>query len=114
VLLATAHDPVVGTLGELAERLWSQTRHQGEPEMDGIGIRPGETTSEVLIGPGEEMGHERHQGIAEIVGEIPTAAPAWVLERLPARGPREDARGVWMEAMRRPGLIAPHITTSTQ
>jgi hypothetical protein len=32
-----------------------------------------------------------------------------VLERLPARAPREDVRAVWMEAMRRPGLIAPHV-----
>jgi len=74
-----------------------------------IGIRPGETTSEVLIGPGEDVAEERYQGICEIVGEIPIAAPAWVLERLPARGPREDARSVWMEAMRRPGLIAPRV-----
>jgi hypothetical protein len=74
-----------------------------------IGIRPGETTSEVLIGPGEELGEERHQGIAEIAGDIPIAGPAWVLERLPAHGPREGARAVWMEAMRRPGLIAPHV-----
>lgn len=113
VLLATAHDPVVLTVGELAKRIWTLAGNAGEPDLDVIGIRPGETTSEVLIGPGEEVGHERHQGIAEIVGEIPTAAPAWVLERLPARGPREDARAVWMEAMRRPGLIAPHIREST-
>jgi FlaA1/EpsC-like NDP-sugar epimerase len=97
------------TVGELAKRIWSLSGNEGEPDLDVIGIRPGETTSEVLIGPGEELGEERHQGIAEIVGEIPTAAPAWVLERLPASGPREDARAVWMEAMRRPGLIAPRI-----
>jgi nucleoside-diphosphate-sugar epimerase/sugar phosphate isomerase/epimerase len=109
VLLATAHDPVVLTVGELAKRIWQLSGNEGEPDLDVIGIRPGETTSEVLIGPGEEIGEERHQGIAEIAGEIPTAAPAWVLERLPARGPREDARAVWMEAMRRPGLIAPHV-----
>jgi len=109
VLLATAHDPVVLTVGELAKRIWTLTGNAGEPDMEIIGMRAGETTSEVLVGPGEEMGHERHQGIAEIVGEIPTAAPAWVLERLPERGPREEARAVWMEAMRRPGLIAPHV-----
>jgi len=109
VLLAGAHDPVVLTVGDLATRIWRLTGHEGEPELDVIGIRPGETTSEVLIGPGEELGPERQQGIAAIEGEIPTAAPAWVLERLPARGPREDARAVWMEAMRRPGLIAPGV-----
>jgi len=67
----------------------------------------------VLVGPGEELGEERHQGIAEIVGEIPTAAPAWVLERLPDRGPREDARAVWMDAMSRPGLIAPQMRSAS-
>jgi len=111
VLLATASDPVVLTVGELAKRIWALAGNEGEPDMDVIGIRPGETTSEVLIGPAEELGGERHQGIAEIVGEIPIAAPAWVLERLPAGGPREDARAVWMAAMRRPGLIAPRIET---
>ena len=54
VLLATAHDPVVLTVGELAKRIWTLAGNDGEPEMDVIGIRPGETTSEVLIGPGEE------------------------------------------------------------
>ena len=111
-LLATAHDPVVLTVGELAKRIWTLAGNDGEPDMDVIGIRPGETTSEVLIGPGEEVGEERHQGICEIVGEIPIAAPAWVLERLPARGAREDARAVWMEAMRRPGLIAPRVRSA--
>ena len=114
VPLATASDPVVLTVGELAKRIWTLAGNEGEPDMDVIGIRPGETTSEVLIGPGEDVGEERHQGICEIVGEIPTAAPAWVLERLPARGPREEARAVWMEAMRRPGLIAPHVRDASR
>jgi nucleoside-diphosphate-sugar epimerase/sugar phosphate isomerase/epimerase len=110
VLLSTAHDPVVLTVGELAKRTWTLAGRKGEPELDLIGIRPGETTSEVLIGPGEELGKERYQGIAEIRGEIPAAAPAWVLERLPERGTRDEARAVWMEAMRRPGLIAPTLS----
>ena len=52
--------------------------------------------------------------IAEIVGEIPTAAPAWVVERLPADGSRESERSVWMEAMRRPGLIAPAVQAQAE
>jgi nucleoside-diphosphate-sugar epimerase/sugar phosphate isomerase/epimerase len=112
VLLAGAHDPALLTVGELARRIWRLTGGEGEPELDVVGIRPGETTSEVLIGPGEELGDERHQGIAPITGEIPTAAPAWVVERLPARGPRDEARAVWMEAMRRPGLIAPQVKSA--
>jgi nucleoside-diphosphate-sugar epimerase len=95
------------TVGELAERIWREAGREGAPELDLIGIRRGETVSEVLVGPGEELGEERHQGIAPIGGEIPTAAPAWVMERLQKRGSREDARSVWLEAMRRPGLLAP-------
>jgi hypothetical protein len=30
-----------------------------------------------------------------------------VAERLPERGSREQARAVWLEAMQRPGLLAP-------
>jgi FlaA1/EpsC-like NDP-sugar epimerase len=108
VLLATPADPVTLTVGELAERIWSEAGHRGAPAIDVVGIRPGETLSEVLVGPGEDLGAERHQGIAPIVGEIPGAGPAWVLERLPKAGAaREDARAVWLEAMRRPGLLAP-------
>jgi hypothetical protein len=65
--------------------------------------------SEVLVGPAETLGDERYQGIAPILGEVPTAAPAWVLERLPERATREEARAVWLEALSRPGLLAPAI-----
>jgi FlaA1/EpsC-like NDP-sugar epimerase len=106
VLLASPSAPVTLTVGELAERIWRVAGRDGSPWLDVVGIRPGETLSEVLTGPGEELGAERHQGIAPILGEIPTSGPAWVLERLPKRGTREDARAVWLEAMRRPGLLA--------
>ena len=106
-LLAGPADPVSLTVGELAERTWRQAGREGAPALELVGIRPGETLSEVLTGPGEELAEERHQGIAAIRGEIPTAGPAWVLERLPRHGSREDARAVWLEAMRRPGLLAP-------
>ena len=107
VLLAGPSDPVTLTVGELAERIWTHAGNPGSPSLDLVGIRPGETVSEVLTAPGEELAAERHQGAAAIVGEIPTAGPAWVLERLPKRGTRDDARIVWLEAMRRPGLLAP-------
>ena len=106
-LLAGPADPVKLTVGELAERIWRLAGHSGEPDIDLMGIRRGETLSEVLTGPGEELGAEVHQGIAAVEGEIPTAGPAWVAERLPHRGSREEARPVWLEAMRRPGLLAP-------
>ncbi|MBD0348482.1 MAG: polysaccharide biosynthesis protein, partial [Thermoleophilia bacterium] len=106
-LLATADDPAMFTVGELAKRIWREAEGPGEPEFDVVGIRPGETMSEVLTGPAERLGDARFPGIATIVGELPTAAPAWVAERLPARGTREEVRDVWLEAIRRPGLLAP-------
>jgi nucleoside-diphosphate-sugar epimerase/sugar phosphate isomerase/epimerase len=106
VRLATASDPTVLTVGELAGRIWSEAGREGSPAIDLLGIRRGETLSEVLIAPGEELGAERHQGIAEIEGEPSIAGAAWVAERLGADATREDARSVWLEAMRRPGLVA--------
>ena len=66
--------------------------------------------SEVLTGPGEQLGPERLQGIAAIAGGAPAAGPAWVAERLEAGMSREASRAVWLEAMRRPGLLVPQLT----
>src|SRR5512132_2079676 len=107
VPLCSPHDPVMLTVGELAERIWRLAGPGGETEIELLGIRRGETLSEVLTGPGETLGEERHQGICAIEGEIQTAAAAWVIERLPGRGSREEARAIWLEAMQRPGLLAP-------
>jgi nucleoside-diphosphate-sugar epimerase len=106
-VLAGPADPVTLTVGDLAERIWRTAGREGGAQTDVIGLRPGETLSEVLVGPGEELGAERFQGIAPIAGDVPSAGPAWVLERLPERGSREEARSVWLEAMRRPGLLVP-------
>jgi nucleoside-diphosphate-sugar epimerase/sugar phosphate isomerase/epimerase len=105
VRLATCADATTFTVGELATRIWQAAGREGEPDVDVVGIRPGETLSEVLVGAGEELGGTRLQGIAPILGEIPTAGPAWVIERLPERGSREEARAVWLEVIRRPGLL---------
>jgi nucleoside-diphosphate-sugar epimerase len=107
VPLCTAADAVTLTVGELAERIWSLAGPGGEIEIDVLGIRRGETLTEVLTGPSESLGDERYQGICKIEGEIPTAGAAWVVERLPENGTREDAREIWLEAMQRPGLLAP-------
>src|SRR3954468_9918483 len=107
VPLCTASGAVTLTVGELAERVWQLVGPGGETEIELLGIRRGETLTEVLTGPGEQLGEERHQGICAIEGEIPTAGPAWVIERLPAKGTREEAREIWLEAMQRPGLLAP-------
>jgi nucleoside-diphosphate-sugar epimerase len=106
VRLATASEPTVLTVGELAGRIWREAGREGSPEIDLLGIRRGETLNEVLIAPGEELGAERHQGIAAIEGEASVAGAAWVAERLSAHATREEARGVWLEAMRRPSLVA--------
>jgi nucleoside-diphosphate-sugar epimerase len=107
VPLCSPHDPEMLTVGKLAERIWRLAGPGGETEIELLGIRRGETLSEVLTGPGESLGEERHQGICAIDGEIPAAGAAWVIERLPARGSREEARAIWLEAMQRPGLLAP-------
>ena len=87
-------DPVVLTVGELAKRIWTLAGNEGEPDMDVIGIRPGETTSEVLIGPGEELGDERHQGIARDRRRDPDrgARPGCSSDSLRAAAARRRAR----------------------
>jgi nucleoside-diphosphate-sugar epimerase/sugar phosphate isomerase/epimerase len=106
-LLATAADPATLTVGELAERIWRAAGRSGSPAVEVVGIRPGEVMAEVLVGPGETLAAELYQGVAAIEGEIPTAAPAWVLEHLPENGSREETRAAWLEALSRPGLLAP-------
>jgi FlaA1/EpsC-like NDP-sugar epimerase len=106
VRLATASDPTVLTVGEVAERIWCEAGREGSPDIDLLGIRRGETLSEVLVAAGEELGAERHEGIAAIDGDESVAGAAWVAERLSADATREEARSVWLEAMRRPGLVA--------
>jgi FlaA1/EpsC-like NDP-sugar epimerase len=107
-LLAAPADPVTLTVGELASRIWHQAGRTGEPELDLLGARRGETMNEVLIRPGEELDGEPYQGIAPIRAEIPTAGAAWVAERLPEAGDRAGAaRAVWLDAMSRPGLLDP-------
>jgi FlaA1/EpsC-like NDP-sugar epimerase len=105
-VVATAADPVQLSVGELGERIWAQVGPPGPPQVDLVGIRRGETLTEVLVGEGEELGPERRQGIAAIAGDGSTAGAAWVSEHLPERASREEARAVWLEAMRRPGLVA--------
>jgi nucleoside-diphosphate-sugar epimerase len=103
--LATPHDPAQLSVGELAERIWRAAGAGEDADIELLGIRRGETLTEVLTGPGEQLGPERRQGIAAIEGGVPSAGPAWVAERLEAGMGREAARAVWLEAMRRPGLL---------
>jgi FlaA1/EpsC-like NDP-sugar epimerase len=117
-VLCTLHAPAELAVGELAERIWRAAGPGDAPDIELLGIRRGETLTEVLTGHGERLGRERQQGIAAIDGGPPAAGPAWVVERLGAAtrsgsradgatGGREPARAVWLEAMRRPGLLTP-------
>jgi len=111
-LLAAPANPVALSVGELASRIWRAAGCEGEPDIEPLGIRPGETMTEMLTGPGEELGGERHQGIAPIRAEVPTTAAAWVAERLPEGADRAPgAHGVWMEAMHHPGLLKSSAAT---
>ena len=106
-VLSTPHHPSELSVGQLAERIWRASGAGETAEIELLGIRRGETLSEVLTGPGETLGGERFQGIAAIDGGPASPGPAWVAERLEAGMRREQARAVWLEAMRRPGLLVP-------
>ena len=95
------------TVGDLATRIWRGAGLDGEPNVDLLGIRRGETMDEVLVGPGERLGTEPYPGIVEIESDVSTAAASWVAERIGADTSREAAREVWRAAMERPGLIVP-------
>jgi len=103
--LATAADPATLTVGELASRIWRGCEREGEPEISAIGIRGGETMTEVLTGPGEKLADETHQGVAAIRGGPGESCAAWVTERLAERSNADDTSAVWLEALRRPDLV---------
>jgi nucleoside-diphosphate-sugar epimerase/sugar phosphate isomerase/epimerase len=103
--LAGPAEPMTMTVGELAEGIWRESGREGGPDLELTGIRRGETLSEVLVGPGEELGEELHQGIAPILGEVPVASAAWVAERLPQGETRAEGRAIWLEVMQRPALL---------
>ena len=44
------------TVGELATRIWRGAGLEGEPSVELLGIRRGETMGEVLVGAGEQLG----------------------------------------------------------
>ena len=74
--------------------------------MDLVGIRRGETLSEVLTGPGERSAARRTRAWPRSRARFPPPArPGWPSACAPSG--REEARAVWLEAMRRPGLLVP-------
>jgi nucleoside-diphosphate-sugar epimerase/sugar phosphate isomerase/epimerase len=107
VRLATPAGAPELTVGELATRIWRGAGLEGEPSVELLGIRRGETMGEVLTGAGERLGTEHYPGVVEIDSEIVTPAASWVAERIGVESSREAAREIWREAMERPGLIVP-------
>ena len=104
-VLATAADSTVLSVGELASRIWTEAGREGAPAVDLLGVRAGETMTEVLTGEGELLGVKRHQGIVPIAGDGSTAAATWAVEHLRGRTGREETRAIWLEAARRPDLV---------
>jgi nucleoside-diphosphate-sugar epimerase/sugar phosphate isomerase/epimerase len=104
--LVTAAEPVELTVGDIAERIWRHAGCDGEPDIALLGIRPGETMREVLIGPGETLGDETFQGSAPIAGGAGTLEAAEVLDRLEHAASPAERRATWLDLLRRPGLFA--------
>jgi FlaA1/EpsC-like NDP-sugar epimerase len=107
--LMTAAEPAMLTVGELAARIWRGAGGGAEPDFHVMGVRPGETMDEVLIGAGERLGGEVWSGVAEIEA-APTAAGdgAWRADPASLAALVEDAerqdggderRAVWLRAL---------------
>ena len=107
-MLATPHDPAQLSVGELAERIWRAAGAGDDADIELLGIRRGETLTEVLTGPGEQLGARARAGDRGDRGRrCPRPArPGWPSGSRPGWRARTP-RAVWLEAMRRPGLLVP-------
>jgi nucleoside-diphosphate-sugar epimerase/sugar phosphate isomerase/epimerase len=100
--LITAAEPEELDIGTLARRIWQQAAAAApgeEPNLHLAGVRPGETMDEVLVGPGERLGDELHQGAAAILGDAPTDAAAAVVDEVEHCASAEERRQAWLRAM---------------
>ena len=97
--LLTAADPVETDIGAIAERIWALAGPGTATDMHIAGVRPGETMTEILVGPGEELGEEVRMGAAAILGEAPTDAAAAVVEEVERCAGVEERRQAWLEAL---------------
>ncbi len=99
VRLLTAADPVELEIGLIARRIWGLAGPGGEADMHIAGVRPGETMSEILAGPGEELGEEVRMGAAAILGDAPTDVAADVVEVVERCASAEERRQAWLGAL---------------
>ncbi len=105
--LLTAAQPVETEIGLIAERIWHAAGPGGPPDMHVAGVRPGETMTEILVGPGEELGEEAHMGAVSILGEAPTDAAAAVVEAVERCAGAEERRQAWLGALTPPRAPVP-------
>jgi nucleoside-diphosphate-sugar epimerase/sugar phosphate isomerase/epimerase len=97
--LVTAADPVNVTVGELARRVWLAAGAPGDPALDVVGVRAGETMNEVLVGAGETLGPETYQGAAPILAPTAAGTLAAAAREAAALEAPEERRAVWLEAL---------------
>jgi nucleoside-diphosphate-sugar epimerase/sugar phosphate isomerase/epimerase len=97
--LVTAAAPAELSVGELAARIWRAAGREEEPALHVMGMRPGETLDEVLVGPGEEVGDELHQGTAAILGDAPTDDAAALVADVEAADGFEGRRRAWLAGL---------------
>jgi nucleoside-diphosphate-sugar epimerase len=97
--LLTAADATVLTVGELAERIWRGAGPDGPLDVDVIGVRAGETMSEILVGPDEELGGEVLPGAAPITGGPPPADAEALVEAVEALDGAEARRAAWLDGL---------------
>lgn len=100
--LLTAAEPVELEIGLIAERIWSLAGPGGAADMHVAGVRPGETMSEILVGPGEELGEEVRMGAAAILGDAPTDAAAAIVDAVERCSGAEERRRAWLGALAPP------------
>jgi hypothetical protein len=63
-----------------------------------MGVRPGETMDEVLVGDGERLGDEVWSGVAGIE-RVPAPEVASLVEEVERRTSGEERRAVWLAAL---------------
>jgi nucleoside-diphosphate-sugar epimerase/sugar phosphate isomerase/epimerase len=105
--LVAASDAVTLTVGDVAERIWRLAGAEGEPPIERIGVRPGETMSEVIAGPGEELAQDAFPGVAAIRTAEPGAELAEMVAALEDHPTPADRRAAWLAALSPESFAAP-------
>jgi FlaA1/EpsC-like NDP-sugar epimerase len=100
--LVTAADPSELSVGELAARIWTAAGREGAPAVDVMGIRPGETMSEVLVGEGEALGAERFAGCVRIEGGVAVPLAQALAEEIDGLGDAGARVATWTAALAEP------------